>query len=120
MRKKAYKFFLLEGYLWKHPKIVSNLPQRVAGRQDEQLKLISEFHDSLWEGHRGVWATYSKLKEKFWWTRMYKDVVEYVESCEKCQMYSNVRHRDGLQPTYSLAPHYKWVVDIVMMPTGVW
>ena len=35
-------------------------------------------------------------------------------------MYSNIRHRDGLQPTYSLSLHYKWVVDIVMMLVGVW
>ena len=78
MRKKAYNFFLREGYLSKHPKVVTNLPEQVVGREDEQLKPISEFHDSLWAGHRGVWTTYSKLKEKFWWTRMYKDVVEYV------------------------------------------
>ena len=103
IRKKAYKFFLHEGYLWRHPKAV-------VGRREEQHKLIFEFHDTLWAGHRGVWATYSKLKEKFWWTGMYND----------CQMYSNIRHRDGLQPTYSLSLHYKWVVDIVMMPVGVW
>ena len=120
IRKKAYKFFLHEGYLWRHPKAVKGIPQRVVGRREEQHKLIFEFHDTLWAGHRGVWATYSKLKEKFWWTGMYNDVAEYVQSCENCQMYSNIRHRDGLQPTYSLSLHYKWVVDIVMMPVGVW
>jgi hypothetical protein len=24
-----------------------------------------EFHDSGWAGHRGVWATFAKLKEKY-------------------------------------------------------
>ena len=51
---------------------------------------------------------------------MYKDIVTYVKTCEQCQMYSNIRYCDGLQPTYSLTPHYKWVVDIVMMLTGAW
>ena len=51
---------------------------------------------------------------------MYKDIAQYVETCVVCQMYSNVRHRDGLQPTYPPAMHYKWVVDLVTMPLGIW
>ena len=51
---------------------------------------------------------------------MYKDVVQFVETCLVCQQYSNVRHRDGLHPTYPLALHYKWVVDLVTMHVGVW
>ena len=31
-----------------------------------------------------------------------------------------MRHRDGLRPTYPLALHYKWVVDLITMPVGVW
>jgi hypothetical protein len=30
-----------------------------------------------------------------------------------------VKHRDGLNPTYPLALHYQWVVDLVAMPNGV-
>ena len=51
---------------------------------------------------------------------MYKDVVQFVETCVVCQQYSIVRHRDGLHPTYPLALHYKWVVDLITMPMGVW
>lgn len=31
----------------------------------------------------------------------------------------NVCHRDGLHPTYPPAMHYKWLVDLVMMPLGI-
>jgi hypothetical protein len=34
-------------------------------------------------------------------------------------MYSNIRHRDGLHPTYPLAIHYKWVVNFVAMLMGL-
>ncbi|KAL3682681.1 hypothetical protein R1sor_000703 [Riccia sorocarpa] len=51
---------------------------------------------------------------------MYRDVVSFVESCLTCQMYSNVRHRYGLHSTYPLAIHFKWVVDLVTMPVGLW
>ena len=50
---------------------------------------------------------------------MYKDVAEFTESCEKCQVYSGVRHRDELHPTFSPTINFKWMVDIVAMPTGI-
>mgnify|MGYP000412079457 CR=1 FL=1 len=63
---------------------------------------------------------FAKLKEKYWWPSIYKDVATYVETCKECQMFSNVHHRDELHLTYLLAMHYKWMVDIVMMPMGRW
>ena len=120
IRRKAYGYFLRDGYLWKHPKQMGAMPQRVICNKETQAKLMQEFHESLWARHRGVWATFTKLKEKYWWKGMYKDVSQFVESCVACQMYSNIRHRDGLHPTYPLAMHYKWVVDLVTMPLGLW
>ncbi|KAL3700490.1 hypothetical protein R1sor_018512 [Riccia sorocarpa] len=118
--KRAYSFMLEDGYLWKRPKRETRVPLRVVCDKETQLKLIVEFHESLWAGHRGIWVTYSKLKERYWWRNMYRDVMGFVESCLTCQMYSNVRHRDGLHPTYQLAIHFKWVVDLVTMPVGLW
>jgi hypothetical protein len=93
---------------------------RVVSKLQEQQHLMKEFHDSAWVGHRGVWATFAKLKEKYWWPTFYKDVATYVEACKDCQLYSNVHHRDELHPTYPLAMHYKWMVDIVTMSMGWW
>jgi hypothetical protein len=50
---------------------------------------------------------------------MYRDIAEFTGSCEKCQVYSGVRHRDELHPTFSPAINFKWMVDIVAMPTGI-
>ena len=44
---------------------------------------------------------------------------KYVETCEVCQIYSKVRHRDGLRQTHPLSLHFQWVLDIVYMPLGV-
>ena len=41
------------------------------------------------------------------------------ESCEKCQIYSGVRHQDELHPTFSPTINFKWMFDIVAMPTGI-
>ncbi|KAL3676054.1 hypothetical protein R1sor_026002 [Riccia sorocarpa] len=120
IRKKAYGYMLEDGYLWKKPKQLGGVPQRIVCDRETQVMLMKEFHESLWAGHRGIWATFTKLKVRYWWKNIYKDVVAFVESCLTCQTYSNIRHRDGLHPTYPLAIHFKWVVDLVTMPVGLW
>ena len=36
-----------------------------------------------------------------------------------CQMYFGVRYQDELHPTFSLAINVKWIVDLVVMLTGI-
>ena len=60
-----------------------------------------------------------KVKQKYWWKGMYRDIAKFTESWEKCQMYSRTQHRDELYPTFSPTINFKWMVDIVAMPTGV-
>lgn len=119
IRRKAYGYFLRDGFLWKHPKLRGGVPQRVVCGIETQGRIIKEFHEGWWAGHRGVWATFAKVKERYWWKGIYKDVADFVGSCETCQVYSSIRHRDELHPTYPLTMHYKWVVDLVAMPMGI-
>ncbi|KAL3702469.1 hypothetical protein R1sor_020491 [Riccia sorocarpa] len=120
IRQKAYGFLLRDGYLWKRPKRRDGDFLRVVDGEDTKLELLKEFHEALWAGHRGVWATYTKLKERYWWKGMYNDVDKFVGSCLHCQFYSKVRHRDGLVPTFPPSIHFRWVLDLVMMPPGLW
>ena len=62
IRKKAYKFFLKEGHLWKFPKRKNGTPLRVVCKKQDQQTLIAEFHDSVWAGHRVIWATFRKAQ----------------------------------------------------------
>ena len=118
LRKKAYRYFLRGGEIWRLPKRKSDAPLRVIVSIEDQQKLISEFHESPWSGHRGTWATFEKLKGKYWWPGLYKSVHDFVSTCESCQMHSVVRHRDELHPTYPPTVHFKWMVDLVTMPMG--
>ena len=85
IRKKAYGYFLWDGHLWKRPKQLKGVPQRVVCDKETQQQVLKEFHESLWAGHRGVWATFAKIKDRYWWKGMYKDVVQFVETCLVCQ-----------------------------------
>ena len=56
--------------------------------KEEQEELLTAYHDSPWAGHRGTWATFEKIKGKYWWPGLYRDVHRFVTTCESCQMHS--------------------------------
>jgi hypothetical protein len=47
IRKKAYRFFLCEGRIWKHPKKRNGVPLPVVMKKEEQEELLAAFDDSL-------------------------------------------------------------------------
>ena len=74
----------------------------VIGKQDISLRwaLYSEYHDNPLAGHRGVGATASALRSRFYWPGLLEDVRKFVSSCDKCQMYKIDRRKaqGKLQP----------------------
>jgi hypothetical protein len=49
IRKKAYKYFLKDGHLWRHAKRTPGISMRVVCKLEERRRLIMEFHDSAWQ-----------------------------------------------------------------------
>jgi hypothetical protein len=47
-------------------------------------------------------------------------VEDFVASCMECQLQSKIHYRDELHPTYPLAIHFQWVIDLVAIPLGLW
>ena len=105
-RKKAHKFFLHQGYLWKHPKFTSRNSRRLICNQDQWDKIIKELHDQEWVGHWEIWATFTKVKEIYGWHDSYNDMKKYIETWPTCQYYLNIRHRDEWHLTYSSSVRY--------------
>ncbi|CAM6094421.1 unnamed protein product [Calypogeia fissa] len=116
--KKAYKFALKEGYLWRRPKKAGEAILWVVGTEEEKQRKLSESHDAETAGHHGVQATYEKARGLYWWAGMYVDIRAYVETCQVCQYYSKIQHRDELRPTHPLSLHFQLGLDIVHMPRG--
>lgn len=57
-------------------------------KQDTKTKteLLEKFHnDPLFGGHCGQKRLLSKLKLKYFWSNMTKDVYKFVKNCKKCQ-----------------------------------
>src|SRR5215469_8337776 len=61
---------------------------------DNKLRIIRRFelegimymmHDHPTSAHFGINATYEKIRERYYWKNMRKDVEEYIKTCDQCQ-----------------------------------
>src|ERR1043165_7397183 len=77
--KKGYK--LKEGILYK---VDDNNEKRII-RDYEFEGLMYMIHDHELSAHMGIEATYNRIKEKYCWKGMRKDIETYVRSCDRCQ-----------------------------------
>lgn len=83
--------------------------------------ILKDNHDAILAGHFGAKRTLRKIKDKYKWTGMTKDVKNYVKRCEKCQ---KNKHTRGTKMPMALTgvadkPFDKVYVDIVgPLPTS--
>ncbi|WVZ76552.1 hypothetical protein U9M48_024517 [Paspalum notatum var. saurae] len=101
-KKKACFKLDEEGVLWFKNRLV--VPKDVGLRK----KILDEAHTSMFTLHPGSNKMYQDLKQKFWWTRMKREIAKYVSECDVCQRVK----ADHLKPTGILqplaVPAWKW------------
>ena len=52
-----------------------------------RLKVMQDFHD-----HNGFKKTYAAIQSKYIWPRMFQDITDYVNSCDRCQRAKKEAH----------------------------
>ncbi|WVZ75677.1 hypothetical protein U9M48_023712 [Paspalum notatum var. saurae] len=71
-------------------------------------KILDEAHTSMFTIHPGSNKMYQDLKQKFWWTRMKREIAKYVSECDVCRRVK----ADHLKPAGMLqplaVPSWKW------------
>ena len=71
-------------------------------------KLLIDDHRAKYTIHPGSTRMYQDLKRQFWWSKMKRDIAQYVANCQICQQVK-VEHQKPvglLQPL--LIPKWKW------------
>ena len=63
-------------------------------------KILDEVHKSMLAMHPGTNKMYQDLKQKFWWTRMKREITKYVSEFDVCQRVK----ADNLKPDGILQP----------------
>ncbi|WVZ85353.1 hypothetical protein U9M48_032292 [Paspalum notatum var. saurae] len=67
---------------------------------EPRKKILDEAHTSMFTLHPGSNKMYQDLKQKFWWTRMKREIAKYVYECDVCQRVK----ADHLKPAGMLQP----------------
>ena len=53
-KRQVQKFFLNNRLIWREPKRPDGIPLRVVGTKEQRNRIMSDFHESDWAGHRGT------------------------------------------------------------------
>ena len=60
-------------------KIITPLPEEIND-------ILTEMHSDPISGHSGVSRTLNRVKQKYKWLNMRKDIMKFIESCKSCQL----------------------------------
>src|SRR5215471_7296821 len=91
-------------------------------KQNQLLKVIQQyefeglmylFHDHQISAHFGIQTTYEKIKERYYWKGMLKDIETYIKSCDQCQRRGRPRTKHELHPIPVKEPFYQIGIDLV-------
>ena len=66
-----------------------NLRRMLAIPANQRQVLLYAVHDNIDAMHPGVSKTYQRLKDNYWFLRMYAEVENYVMQCHSCQTREN-------------------------------
>lgn len=60
-------------------------PEKITS-EDQKQKIIEKFHnDPIYGGHYGQKKLYAKIRARYFWKNMVKDIANYVRNCDTCQ-----------------------------------
>jgi len=78
-------------------------------------KILSVYHDTNYNGHPGEARMNDRLKKRFYWSTMDKDIKLYVQSCKPCAEFKSLnRAQAGLtMPTPVYGPFEHLYLDAI-------
>ena len=86
--------------------------------QEEVKRVLHEYHDGAIGGHFGRDITIARIRQKFWWPTNWKDVAEYVKTCDTCQRYGPKIHHNPLRPFRPVYPFEIIFLDFIVNLPG--
>jgi hypothetical protein len=95
--KQSRYYYLKNRILYKKNRKDSNQLIRVI-KWTEVEPILYMMHSHSTAGHLGTDAMYYKISERYYWDQMYKDIQNYVKSCETCQKRLKGKRKEPLHP----------------------
>ena len=77
------KYMIIEDVLYYISNPDNDVTLRLVVPEHMQNAVTHQYHDK--NGHMGIDKTYDSLRQKYFWSNMYKDLYEYISKCVTCQ-----------------------------------
>ncbi|GLU17503.1 hypothetical protein SLE2022_338670 [Rubroshorea leprosula] len=113
LRKKASRYTLVEGVLYKRS---FSLPLLRCLNPYEAEYALREVHEGVCGSHVGARTLAHKvLRQGYYWPNMYKDATYFVQKCPKCQFFAHLTHQPAEELTNLVAPwpFAQWGLDLL-------
>ena len=81
-RVHSHRRTVFGGFLWRTES--GRLQLCVPQDNDLRETIMREFHESNHAGHQSYKRTLEKIRRRFWWNGMFKDVKDFCDGCPTC------------------------------------
>lgn len=106
---KYSKWRVTNGCLWKY--VVPAYPSltdagdtwKLVVPKKNRLDIIIAAHEPPTSGHTGIYKTFSRIAEKYYWSKMRGDVTKFVRRCKICATHKSSTDK----PSDKMVPHPK-------------
>lgn len=85
LRRKSQHFEMREGLLYRRDFFPEGHRWLLVIPHYLRKEILSALHDDPRAGHMGFHKTYVRVRQRFFWPRLYRPVNSYVKSCLSCQ-----------------------------------
>jgi hypothetical protein len=107
--EKEEKYIIKKGILYKIKE--DKLLKIIRKYEFEGLMYMMHNHELL--AHFGIKAIQDKIREKYYWKNMAKDIETYIKSCDNCQRRGKLMGKNELHTIKVKEPFYQIGIDFV-------
>ena len=106
-------------YIWDDPLLFKRGADMIIRRcvlESEQSKIMNECHASPYGGHfSGERTAHKILQSGFYWPTIFRDCIEWVKLCDRCQKIGNISSRNEmpLRGILVVQIFYVWGIDFM-------
>src|SRR5581483_4574969 len=108
IRKDSTHYFIKNHILYRRTKVGG---KRVILKEQVE-PILYHLHQDMSGAHLGIDAVLEKVRERYYWPQIYKDVREYIRSCDTCQRRGPPIRREELIPLQIREPFHRIGIDI--------
>lgn len=93
-------YFLSRGILWHYPLSEYEAEPQLVVPKEMKDEILKANHDHPTAGHGGVNRTTQRIRSRYFWRNMQRDIETYVKSCLECQKFkpSNQLPKNAMIP----------------------